>query len=335
VEAFDEDAAREKPNGLRVLHLTRHFIEVDGDFAAGQEGVRSLLRLIEHEGTDEPSGAASYLLRRNTLPVASPVVSLAHALCAAATTDGTLFLSLRHLTTEWAFQGNRRGFKDLTIDQVPCPQADALCTCLSGLAHGIPVTPESWVQHAAIEDLSTLVCRITIAYALRGFEFPEAISMIYQGHHGRVAPGPNFIGPDGPIQDYEHGRWPPDLWFNCMHMVAGLASPHFQQATKMIPGSLPDHERLFKVADDGNVRSIEQVKHLADLATTIWKGVMWAGPISVRNEAELAEIRAHVRQRKEVAEDALAKLKRCVQDERSVMVQSAKKHGELVKEAEE
>lgn len=319
VEAFDEDVKREKPNGLRLLHLIEQFIRVDGDFAAAQEGVRSLLRLIESEDTERVSRAAAYLLQQNELPVASPVVSLAKALVAIADVDGSLFPSLRYLTKEWAFLGESRGFNGVTIKDVPCSHTDALCSCLIGIANGVPVACDEWVQTTAIEDLVTLVCRVTIAYALQGFEFPNQIERIYNGHHGRVAPGPGFIGSDGKVDDHEEGRWPPDLWFNSMHKVARLGTPKFENAVAVIPTALSDLEDLFTGANDGEIKSMEDAKRLGDLWTTVWKGVAIGGRICLRNDSELGDVLAHVRNRRVTAENALAKLRRCLEDEHEIL----------------
>ncbi len=210
VDAFDEDVSREQPTGLRLLSLAQHFIQAEGDFAAGREAMKSLLRLIEREGIERVSAAASFLLGRNVAPVASPLVSLARVLCVAEETDAMFSVSLRHLAREWAFYGEGRSFGKLTIQDVPRPQMDAFCACLSGVARGVPVACPERVRRTAAKDLVELVCRATVAYALQRYEFPVKIDAIYYSHLGRVAPGPGFIGSDGPIENYERGRWPPN-----------------------------------------------------------------------------------------------------------------------------
>jgi hypothetical protein len=327
IDAFDEDAERRKPNGLRLAALAQRFVEIDGDFAASQEAIKSLHRLLDEKPTEHASSAASFLLGQSVLPVASPVVSLARAVCAAAKTDGMLFHSFLHMTTDWAFYGEKRSFMALSISDVPRPQAGPVCTCLVGIARGAVVPCDEWVQNRAIKDSVELVCRITIGYALQEYELPGTIERVYYGHNGRVAPGPGFVDSDGPVEDYERGKWPPNLWFNVMHMVASLAPPQFQRALAEIPKHLADWEGLglFGISDDGQVHSVEEAKNLADLWTTIWAGAAIGGRICVSNEIELAEVLTHYRQRRAGAERALGRLRRCLHDEHRLLWQKDNK----------
>ncbi len=319
VDAFDEDLMREKPNGLGLSALAQRFVEVDGDFPAAREAIMSLLRLIQREPVDRATGAIVFLLGQNGLPMASPLVSLARALLHAASVDGMHFVALVDMATNWAVHGERRSFAGRSITDAPQANAALVAACLLGIGRGAVGPCDEWVQDTAVKRLAHLVSQITIVYALQGYEFPEMIERIYQGHHGRAAPGPGFIGPDGPIEDYERGKCPPDIWFTAMNMVARLSKTHFERAIAEIPSTLFDWESLFDVADNGEARAVEDAKNMADLWTTEWHGSIVSGRIHVRTERELAEVVAHVRQRKTTAERALANLRRCLHDERRLL----------------
>jgi hypothetical protein len=247
----------------------------------------------------------------------------------AEETDGMFCVSLRHLAKSWAFYGEERLFGNLTVHDVPRPQVEALCACLSGMSRGMPVACPEWAQKSAIDDLVELVCRTTVAYALQDYEFPDKINNIYYGHYGRAAPGPGFIGIDGPIENYERGRWPPDLWFSVMHMVARLTPKSFHWAAAAIPKNLPDWSALFRIADGNKVCSVDESRNFADVWTTMpWRGVSArGGDICVTGEDELSAVLAHVRRQKATAEQALGHLARCLQDEHNLVWKLPKNPG--------
>lgn len=317
VEAFDEDISRDKPNGLRLAHLANQLIQREGDFAAAGEAIRCLLRLIQNGDSDSFSFATSFLLRQNVLPVASPVVSLARALLSCASVDGEFLLRLVELVTSSAFSGEVRGFAGRTIHDVPMAHTPEIFSALCGILNGILGPTEDWVIEVILRAVSGLFSRITIAYALQGCEFPSTIDRIYQGHHGRVAPGPGFIGDVDPA-DWEGKKFPPDLWFSCLHAVARLNSKQLTAIISQLPPSLPDHRFIFGIAKSEAV-SFETARHLGDFWTTIWSGVMLTKMIRVADQEQLELVQAHVETQRAKAEASLADLRRCLECEHRII----------------
>lgn len=317
LEAFDEDSARQKPNGLRLRHLTEQFAFADGDFAATQEGIKSLLRLIENDDTVCGRGA-SYIFGQNALPVSSPIVALGKGVRDLATLDGSLFLSVSRLLGQYAFSEDARGFSKLTIDKVPSKSAAAICSSLYGVAIEKFGACDKWAADVVTRDLVVLVSRMTIVYALQGHDIPEAIERRYcSGSGERIAPGPEFLG-KAFESDWVGKNLPPDAWFACLNIVARLTPSMFSAALKHVPEELPSRTDLFAMDADSESVSLKNARNLADIWITVWEGIM-LGNIVVATETELSEVRRHFDDRRATAESALRRLRCCLNDEHRLL----------------
>ena len=174
VEAYDEDSDRERPNGIGLLNLIKRFALEEGDFLATQEGVKFLLRLIHRENKVYAEGSV-YLLRFNPMPIASPLVSLIKLLIAVSRIDGLAYWSLVSVVGRFGFSGesSRNGLLDDV--EVPNIAAANVCTVLYVIAAETLEPCEKWASEIALRELRTLVCRVSIAYALEDYSIPERI----------------------------------------------------------------------------------------------------------------------------------------------------------------
>jgi hypothetical protein len=324
IDSYDEDSSRTPPNGLGLLGLARHFIQVEGDFAAGMEALTSLLRLIDRDDADRIAGAEAFLCGQTVGPVASPAVSVMRLLWAARETDESLYLSFFEVANSWALYGWQRNFDEITIEDVPQPRFGIFCACLFAIAAGVHVPRgDGGFRQFVTERLVELVSRATVAYVLRGFTLPEKIERLCLSHRGRVAPGPNFVNSNGSVAEWDRGNWPPDAWFNAMHTVARLPPVDFQFAVDAIPKSLADWDALFVVTDTAPTCSLREARNLVDLQNTLpSRGVCIVGKSLLQNEDELAQVLEYARRRRAAGEDALRQLAKCLLDEHRLVWQN-------------
>ncbi|WP_442507759.1 hypothetical protein SH528x_006691 [Novipirellula sp. SH528] len=323
LEAFDEDSARSNPNGLRLLHLTKQFAFVDGDFAAAQEGVKSLLRLIENDDSICGKGSC-FISGQNALPVSSPEVALGKVLLELSRLDGVFFLSLSRLLSQYAFSEEVRGFSNLTIDDVPSKKAASICSSLYGIAVGKFGVCEKWAVDVVIRELVDFVSRMTIAYALQGHDIPDSIERRYYSASGeRISPGPNFLG-DTCDDDWHGKNLPPDAWFACVNIVARFTPTVFSSAIKHVPEKLPSRTDLFAMEDSSESVSVRNVRNLADMWTTVWDAIMF-GKIVVATERQLRDVREHMDECRAIAECGLAGLRHCLNDEHRLLWKKQKR----------
>lgn len=256
VEAFDEDAQRQKSNGLRLQNLSMQFAAYDGDFVAAQEGVRSLLRLMDLDNSKQGEGA-NFVFGQLALPKASPLVSCGKTLAELSKIDGSLFLSLTRLASEHASYGeSRRGL--LTADEaIPRQCAASVSTMLYGLVTGRFGEIDEWAQDVALRDLAGLISRNTLAHLYQGMQIPRSIPIrCLNQSGGRVAPPQEAL--DGNLDTGWSVDQPTDVWFSCLNAFARLPPPTMVKAVAKIPDNFEFLNHVFICDGTSGPVSIER-----------------------------------------------------------------------------
>jgi hypothetical protein len=305
VEAYDEDSDRERPNGISLLNLIKRFALEEGDFLATQEGVKFLLRLIRRENKVYADGSV-YLLRSNPMPISSPLVSLIKLLIAVSRIDGSAYWSLVGVVGRFGFSGESRRNGLLDDAELPNVVAASVCTLLYVIAAGTLEPCEKWASEIALRELRTLVCRVSIAYALEGYSIPERI---VDGDFKRSAE----IDSDGTDEDKSavSKSMMPQVWYACIEVIGRLPPSVFSQMRDNFRLKLRHREENFRIGTSGNVQSFKTTIKLVDYWTCELTSIM-GGHIQVANEKELASILEYVSQQRAKAELALRHLLNCL-----------------------
>lgn len=307
VEAYDEDFDRERPNGIGLLNLIKRFALEDGDFLATQEGVKFLLRLIRRENKIYAEGSV-YLLRLNPKPISSPLVSLIKLLIAVSRIDGSAYWSLIYLVGRFGFSGESSRVGLLDDAEVPSIVAANVCTLLYVIAAETLEPCEKWASEIALRELRTLVSRVSIAFALKGYSLPERIDD--RDFQRSVEPVIDSEGTDKGNSTFIKSMMP-QVWYACIDVIGRLPPVLFSQIQDNFRLKLRDREENFRIGAAGNVQSAETAKKLADYWTCELTSIM-GGHIEVANERELAAILEYVGQQRSKAEVALRNLLNCL-----------------------